>query len=165
MIARISLVLLFTCFSLFFSTSNLFGFQLSEAQIIKLLKGEKDWDVFFRVTKAIDDVFLEKIRSDVKLKLQMIGYETKDYKSGRPYLLIDLYFHSNLDGYSGHLELSFRKAVSFVGENIRGYAEVWSDEVLTFNSKNNGIRDTVNDLLDKFLILYLKANPRQFINK
>jgi len=140
---------------------------LTDEKGIQLLKGEKQFCLLFQPSTPASKELLKHISSDVSLKLRLIGIELKAWEWWRPFLLIELSIVSetNSNIYSGDVSISFNMESFFTKNNIPGYSEVWSGSLIFANVTENDIRQYIKDIMDDFLNVYLRANPRKFSNE
>ena len=104
--------------------------------------------------------------SDMKLKLRLIGLEPSDYKWGVPFLAIEIsLFSANNSIYTGTIGLSFLMLAKHIKGEVHSYAEVWTYDRLFRNLDEQDIRVAFKDMMDKFLSVYLEANPRKYIDE
>lgn len=153
------------CNTVYANNSN-FVFDLSKEEGIKLLTGEKSIALIAKCKpSAVKDKLRQDVLSDIILKFRLIGLELCDYKWGRPCLVADFALVSVTNGlYSGTVGLSFLMTAEYQKGEVPSYATVWEYTVVFANADKQEIRNSFKDMVDKFLNVYLEANPRKFIN-
>ena len=141
-----------------------FAFDLSKEEGIKLLTAEKNIALMMLRSSSINDKLRGDVFSDITLKFRLIGLEPSKYKWGIPFLGI----HFNLLDvgnalYSGKIGLTLSMVAQYDKGQVRSYSTVWKDSVIYANADEQSIRNSYKDMMDKFLSVYLEANPRKFI--
>jgi len=148
-----------------YADNNHFAWGLSEEEGIKLLTGEKSIPLLTLIHHSIKDELRADVVSDIDLKCLSIGMETSDYKWETPFLAIEFaLLPVPGDLYSGTVGLSFFTTAESQKGGVPLYATVWEYTVMTVNTNEQQIRNLFKNIMDKFLIVYLKANPRKFID-
>ncbi len=168
----IFIFLLIFCNTAYADNSH-FAFGLSEEEGIKLLTGEKSISLAWQSypdENPITAKLKKEVFSDIKLKFRLIGLEPSDLKPGVSILVLDLAVIPTINNlylgnkYSGNIGLSFR----MIAESRKGgapfFAAVWEYAETFANVGEQEIRNSFKYMMDKFLIVYLKANPRKFID-
>ena len=158
-------------FSLIIPT-NVFGrfpFYLTDDDGLELLKGEKQFSLLFKYTKGFDDELKAQIKEDLTLSLRLIGVETTNWEFGVSYVQVAVMVIRQKNAYySGSIRVSFNKKAEFFktldafldqGKAIHTYSVVWNEDIAIINATANKVMQNCQDLFDKFLNDYLKANP------
>jgi hypothetical protein len=153
--------------------TNAFGgfpFYLTDDDGLELLKGEKQFSLFFTYLKDADEDLKTQIKEDMTLKLQNIGIEPNDWEIGISYIQVEVAAIKKENVYySGYIRITFNKKAEFFktlddflerGTVIHTYSVVWNEEIIFINANAVKIIQYYKDLFDKFLSDYLKANPR-----
>lgn len=140
------------------------GFHFNETTGLMLLKGEKDICILYDHSNTISDEFRKQLATDVELKLRTIGVEPKKecgfYDSS---LLVTVHAAEREGIYAGTIIVSYCMPSTFVKTNILSYSEVWSGWVAFGDATATNMKLNATNLVDKFLNVYLKANPRKFV--
>jgi hypothetical protein len=160
------LLLLF--FALLFSTTayakyDNFAFDLSKEDGINLLKGETDITLVVSYSVGVQQNLIDAVVSDIKRKLRVIGVEAVDYKWGISALQINISL-LDIGGniYSGKIDLTFSMPSRHLKTDTLSYTRIWEDSALHASADQKIIRKSYKAMMDKFLNVYLEANPRKF---
>jgi hypothetical protein len=136
---------------------------LSKKEVMRLLKGEKNITLLALASPNLKEKLKNDVHSDITLKFRRIGLEPSRYYRGMPILEIDLsLIDDDRDRYSGVLRLAFLMVAKYAKGEVWSYATVWEDRVVCKNLGEQVIRSTFKNMMDKFLSVYLKADPRKF---
>ncbi len=141
-----------------------FAFDLTKEEGIKLLSGEKNIALLMKASSALKDKLRDDVFSDMKLKFRLIGLEPSKYEWGIPFLAIHFsLIDVGTDLYSGEIALAYNMTAQYDKGKARSYSTVWEDSVIYANADEQSIRNSFKDMMNKFLSVYLEANPRKFI--
>jgi hypothetical protein len=140
---------------------GVFRSNLTDEEALRLLKGEEVFQLFVSLDEELSDNLSERIEDSIDLKLKSIGKDlVRDLILGEPYLSVSVnVLKSASNTYNGSIELSFRDEIFFKKEGIAGYAPVWNSSGVFTSFSEDDIKEKADNLFDRFLNVYLEANP------